>query len=888
MIAVTRQELLQKSTSLLGRFAYEVRVSNALNLFDINTIAEDLLVPIFATILDCPNIQNQNRIQMNFPAVDLGCRVSRISIQVTSDASSGKINETLEKFQSHGLHADFDRVLVYVLTERQQSYNSKALAATVAGLPIEFSTSDDILDFHGLAQLIGELSNEKIQRVCDLLDAEFKKADANARFRSELDAFLSVSAQKIEDEKLTKKYIPSVFVETSGTKEQMRFFAHPMFFHRKIDDELRRFSLEQFNELLSLAQIDGVQGDLPSLASLPSPKDLPDLRNRLSVQLEEISRLKEQVSIFSWYGKRAERYVPKDYLTGYWTVFQHNVESNGSGIHRSLDKITDQISLALAKIFLVTGMAGQGKTNFVCDLVENQFRKFEIPTIFIPARKLNDFPGPNRIKDYIANNRFAPEAKDIHELFAMFDNVAKECGKPFIIAIDGINEVSDLDGFASELRVFMDALCQYEFVKVVITCRNEFFDHKFAGLFEPQFTEHLHRIQDLRSKMSEYNKDLLLYSYLDHFQIGANLSNTVKEFLKNDLILLRIFCDIHEGENIGFVPEIYKGDILEGYLTLKIGEFPARTQRKALASIYKICDGMLKNEDFANVPLEGFDTEEMSIVEKLIGEDIILRREVPATGLASMGVECISFTYDEMRDFLLAYFLVVEVAPKNPTQTSDFIQKAHKWVVYEGLIRYVYVLARKHKCVSAIEVCEALNDFDQHYLNNLPLLSADIQTPDDAVRVRKMLSSLSVERELRHLSWILFRKRETSNHINVLILLDHLKSLGDDALQAFVKAMFSRSNDYRGSEWRDRVSHLLNSLLELDGDQQVGNGSPALAIALFFTPFARWEEREATKNLFSSRAKDQAFREANISCDQTSSPLVRACIAEINSEQVAT
>lgn len=88
---MTRQELLQKSASLLARFAYEVRVSNALGLFDINTVAEDFLVPIFATILDCPDLQNQNRIQMNFPAVDLGCTTTRTSIQVTSDASSGKI-----------------------------------------------------------------------------------------------------------------------------------------------------------------------------------------------------------------------------------------------------------------------------------------------------------------------------------------------------------------------------------------------------------------------------------------------------------------------------------------------------------------------------------------------------------------------------------------------------------------------------------------------------------------------------------------------------------------------------------------------------------------------------------------------------------------------------
>ncbi|UWQ32173.1 SMEK domain-containing protein [Leisingera sp. M527] len=885
---MTRQELLQKSASLLGRFAYEVRVSNAQDLFDINTVAEDLLVPIFATILDCPNLQNQNRIQMNFPAVDLGCKVGRISIQVTSDASSSKINETLEKFKSHGLDADFDRVLVYVLTERQQSYNSKALAATVTGLPIEFSTSRDILDFHSLAKLIGELSNERIQRVCDLLEGEFKKADANAKFRSELDAFLSASGQKIEDEKRTKKYIPSVFVETSGPKEQMRFFAHPMFFYRKIDDELRRFNLEEFNKLLRMAKIDEVQGDLKALANLPSPENLNELRNRLATQLEEISSLKDQVSVFSWYGERAERYVPKDYLTGYWTVFEHNVESNGSGVYRSLGEITDQINLALAKIFLVTGMAGQGKTNFVCDLVENQFRKFEIPAVFIPARKLNDFPGPNRIKDYITNNRFAPELRNIHDLLDLFDNVAKDFGKPFIIAIDGINEVGDLDGFVSELRVFLDALCQYDFVKVVITCRNEFFDHKFAGLFEPQFAEYLHRVHDLRNEMTDDNKDRLLHSYLDHFRICVSLSRSAKEFLENDLILLRIFCDIHEGKNIGYVPEIYKGDIFEGYLTLKIGEFPVSDRRKALSSIYKICEGMLENEDFSQLPLEGFDDGEMAIVEKLIGEDIILRREVPATGLLSLGVENISFTYDEMRDFLLAHFAVVELAPSDPPKINELFEAACDWPIYEGFFRYAYVLARKHGCNKVIEVCEASDDFDRHYLNNLTLLSADIQTSDDVARVKAMLSSLKVERELRHLSWFLFRKREASDHLNVMILLDHLDDLDDGSLQKFVKAMFSRSGDYRGSEWKDRTSHLLQSLLELDDDQQIEIGSPALAVALYITPFAHWDEREAIKNLFSNRAMAHEFHAAIKLGQQARSDLVQACIAEITDEQAVT
>ncbi|WP_180799851.1 SMEK domain-containing protein, partial [Vibrio parahaemolyticus] len=79
---MNQQELLTRINALLGRFAYEVRVSNATGLFDINILAEDFLVPILSVVFDCPDLKNQNHVQMNFPAVDLGCNKSRISIQV--------------------------------------------------------------------------------------------------------------------------------------------------------------------------------------------------------------------------------------------------------------------------------------------------------------------------------------------------------------------------------------------------------------------------------------------------------------------------------------------------------------------------------------------------------------------------------------------------------------------------------------------------------------------------------------------------------------------------------------------------------------------------------------------------------------------------------------
>lgn len=882
---MTRQELIEQSSSLLGRFVHEVKVKNAMGLFDINTVAEDFLIPILAIVFSCPKLRNQNRIRMNFPAVDLGCADSRTSIQITSDSSSSKMCETLEKFESQHLSNDFDSLYVYVITEKQNSYTSPKLTEAANKLSIKFYTSTNILDYRDLAKKLDDLTNEQLKRINNHLEAEFRDADAHLQFRDNLDEFLGVSQQKIEVEKQTKKYIPSVFVETSDTKEDMRYFANPMFFYRKIDDDLNRIDLAYFNEILGLAKIEPITENVRAIASLVKPNSLSELQKRFVQQSGMLGDLQAQISPFSWYGNRAEQFEPTDYLTGYWTVFRHSIESSGSGVFRSLEKVSKKIGIAQAKIFLATGMAGQGKTNFVCDLVENQFRAFEIPTIFIPARSLNDYPGPNRVLSYITNNRFAPDFKNLHELFALLNSVAEECQKPFVIAIDGINEVGDLDGFVAELRVFLEALCQYDFVKIVITCRNEFFDHKFAGVFEPQFTDHLYRVRDLRREMSEENKSRLLKAYLHHFKIKARLSNIATNFLENDLILLRIFSEIHEDKNIGYVSDIYKGDIFEQYLIMKVNEFPTSSRQKVLNSLYKICSRMLGNENFSQISVEGFDDAERQILEQLIREDIILRREVPSTGLASLGIENISFTYDELRDFLLAYYTVVKLAVSNPTKVKDIFEKIPKWPIYEGFFRYAYVLARKHKCDSVLVACEASDNFRKHYLNNLSLLSSDIQTSDDVERLETILKDSAAKHDIQQVALFLFRKREESDILNIRILLDHVNSLDDQESERFFRAMFSSSYDFGDSSWRDTISDLLNSLKDLSEDEKLELGVPTLALILHFVPYARWLERESTLKFFAKNQFVQDVRDAIDACKKTASVKVQICLKEIKEEQ---
>lgn len=877
-----RQELLTKSSGLLARFAFDVRVKNSMGLFDINTIAEDILIPVFSVVFDCPELKNQNRIQMNFPAIDLGCSKSRTSLQITSDAASSKALKTIEKFEEHDLGSEFDRLLIYVLTERQKSYSSKKLVEAASGCTVDFRPERDIIDYQNLSQLLSELSDAKLEAVADILESFFVAEDSSRKFRTELNAFLNVSAQKIEDEKDSKKYIPSVFIETTTTKEEMRYFSNPLFFCEKIDDALDTFNLAEYNKLLQMSQMETIDFDLVTATTSSYPSTISELYPRLETQLNSISRLKSYLLPYTHEGKAEETFGSHDYLSGYWEVFRHSLTYGGMGLIRSLDEIQKMAELAKAKIFLITGMAGQGKTNFICDLVENQFRQFEIPTIFVPARRLNDYPGPNRLLSYIANNRYSPEFGDPHELFKLLNAVAADFGKPFIIAIDGINEVGDLDGFVSELRVFLDALCQYEYIKVIVSCRSEFFDHKFSDLFEPQFSGFLHRVRDLRSEMSDENKLQLLASYLDHFKIRGRFSRYAERVLQDDLILLRIFCDINEDQEVGFVPDIYKGEIFERYLMTKIQEFPQDRQHEAISTLYQVCAKMLSIEDFAQISLNGFSNEQRQIIDTFVGEDIVLRREVPPTGLSSLGLSNISFTYDEMRDFLLAHFVTNQLSKDDPDAVTAMFENIKKWPIYEGFFRYAYILARKEVNDHVTALCEANDDFLSHYLNNLPLLSPDIQSETDVSAVREILAKPASDRELRRLFRFLFRKRILTDPLNIQILLDHLAGLEDVRLEAFAKAVFSRSGDYRGDDWRDRISGLLKSLLGLSREEEASVGEAALAVSLFFAPYARWDEKEAVKNLFSERLEVPEFSGALNWCAKTASAHVNECLAEIS------
>ena len=882
---MNRDDYLNSIAKHFARLTHEMRALNAIGRFDINSVAEDFLVPVLKIAYSCPNLRNQNEIQMNFPAVDLGCRTNRISFQVTTDASSGKVQKTLEGFRKHDLDQLFDEVYVIALTEKQASYNAKPLQDTIADLTISFNPELHIIGVEDLLARFKLLETGELLKIDEYLASEWAVRDRLVRFRTQLDDFLRLTTDKIQFEKNSGKYIPSVFVETHSTKEEMRLFAHPLFFYRRIQDRLAKASYAPLNALMVMAREPEITYELNLKLLSEKPATFAELDGWLDRVSAAVSRELDKVRHLSWYPGPGGAYRPVNGDAVAWDIVRIKAESSATGLLSRFEDVLKLVGLIRKKIFLVTSMAGQGKTNFVCDLVENQFRSFELPCLFVPARELNRYSSGQRLLEYISNNRYAPDVQRLHGHLELFNDVALEAGKPFLIVIDGINEVADLSGFSDELRDFCSALGQYDMIKAVITCRSEFFEGRFASLMDDPIADRIHRVADLRSKMSDRSRDRLIRSYFSHFQISANLSRTARDFLKSDLLLLRIFCERYRGHDVGFMADIYKGDLFDDYLAQKIKSFPSEIKNRALFTLYRIVEEMLAAGDFSKLSVRYFTAEQQAVVRKFIEEDIILRQEIGSEGLASIGDLAISFTYNELRDFVIAH----KLAEGANSDLETALASLPSLPIYEGVYRYIYLLVRKSRDPAKIVVCEGAQDFIEHYSLNVHLLPPSLQNAHDVDRAKLILADSSAPDRARRVAWFLLSRRDPSDLLNVSVLGTYLNGLGDPEHTSFIKIFFAHRYEWKLPEWRKRLHEMIHDVAEIVANESMNRFDPEwLGFFLHSSAEAGWLEREHVSTMFregiASSATSANCREAVELARPAASRAVQALIADIKDE----
>lgn len=154
-----REEYIKKISSALGYLQSELDSLNSINLYDINIISEDFFAGLLNLIYKC-QLQNANHEKKDAKAIDLFDKEKKITVQVTSENDSRKIQETIKKFIECKLYADYDR-LVFLLLRKKKQYRKKF---DTKGL-FHFDKQRDIIDITDLTQAIRALDTETLRKV---------------------------------------------------------------------------------------------------------------------------------------------------------------------------------------------------------------------------------------------------------------------------------------------------------------------------------------------------------------------------------------------------------------------------------------------------------------------------------------------------------------------------------------------------------------------------------------------------------------------------------------------------------------------------------------------------------------------------------------------------
>jgi hypothetical protein len=172
----------------------KIKLSNSLNLLDINIHVENFFRDILNYLYLDRKFTNLNIDFSNYSAIDLGDNICDLSFQITSDSSRSKVLETIEKYNRR---KDYKEVIMLFCVIKKPKRRKNISENTIG-----FQLSE--WDFSDLVKKINDLEGKKLEEVSDFIYNEiiFKERKSDIQI---VDFPFSYFISSIEKDEL---YIP--------------------------------------------------------------------------------------------------------------------------------------------------------------------------------------------------------------------------------------------------------------------------------------------------------------------------------------------------------------------------------------------------------------------------------------------------------------------------------------------------------------------------------------------------------------------------------------------------------------------------------------------------------------------------------------------------------
>lgn len=602
--------------------------------------------------------------------------------------------------------------------------------------------------------------------------------------------------RRIQSQKDNKKYIPDIYVEPDEIKEKARYFTDPQLFQYKLCREIDRISTFELNRLLKMIGFALIQIKSSSLAT---GNDILTIEKNSRLCSEYIHSIKERILKIK--SEDFSKSVPADKKYIY-KVIQDKLEwRTVEGIVKRLDSLDDLANTLRKRIWIITSKAGSGKTNFICDFAENNIQNKGIPVVFFLTSK--------DCMDKTLETAFCQTVipyycyNDIDTALKIFNDLGVKNDSISLVAIDALNEHRDTKAFVNELDVFFMKCMNYSNIRILATCRSEYFKERFSSLSCGSYRQHLvDHPRDFSLAVSEQNKQRLLKGYFNRFKIQYNhLSDLAFKELTDQPLLLRIFCEAFENQVMPHIDTVSKEQVFLKYDERKSKTYGGKHDtvregnRLFSRSITSIVKRMVKDEKYLSISCQGFEIDNLSVIDEIIDEDVLLRKDIDGND------EFINFTYDAVRDYYIARNIIEDFTSSGDDQ--DFIDTVQRVTknespCAEGVQQFLFSISRNRSNKQAEVLLKTMAWYNQTLIGHVFDLKEEVLTQEDQTIIVGEINNTTIDRfdrqsfsKFRHLvSHLIWRYDKRKYPIfNLSFLVDIIANMSDENKIVFTNEM---------------------------------------------------------------------------------------------------
>ena len=814
---MNQAEAISQISKALSMLTHQVTQENFAGFLSTNRLLEDLISPAFAIILPAPSLRNLNAGGQNNAFLDLGDGTTRVGIQVTSEHTATKITGTLQGIIHNQLYSQYDRVIFFLLCADRPKFVKRTREGwtKLTHGKLNFIPERDIIALPQLLALIAGKPYPDIIKIQNL----FAHSIFGQEYVDVLAAALRTTNKHLDYEKRTARYIPGVFTETRETKQLCRCFCHPVLFFRRSVEIADKLNLRSWNSFLDRAGLPPLP--IPDFASVSYEPTLAGVQAASANIRQTFEPLR---NVIKSYKDRAQRSALDETIPPskkpFYDENRHVLVNEMGIIPYYLRDVEDEAQLTEKSVFFLTGRAGQGKTNLLCDLVENFLLKHEIPCAFLSARELG-LKQNSDLAQTICDHIFGKKIATLEEAAELLSKEALRLQKPFILVIDGLNEHRDIKLFGQQLEAVVDLLLQYAGVKCLFSCRSEFFEQRFSRMINGHLRSETFLCEATEGRLEREERAELVNAYFEFFSVDRErVADHIRETLAQDMLLLRFFCVVYgsfdkpKGYIQPNVNHFYREELFESYLKGKLQTAEVFLQsvtttispvseNQKLIRVLEICaEQMVSKWEFGNVPMNVIPAELHDALYSLLDEELIIRQDASAPESEATSSEAINFTFDEFRDFMLSQYLVRRVFAGSQAEFIRLISKAdpEREQPTEGLKRFLFYAARKKKNVAFGKFYRSQPWYSDVYHREVFNLDSRNLDAQDSDAVRKRLESGPPNDEAMQIARALAYRwnRNRWPVLNLGLLLDHVEKAGPTAYQDLISKAIG-GHDFRRS-----------------------------------------------------------------------------------------